>query len=95
MFARLDTNKDGIVTRGEFDTAAAQMHARMEQAGMHRGGFAGHMFEAADINKDGRVSQAEMQQMALQHFDRADANHDGKLTPAERKQSFQAMRAHP
>src|SRR4029079_12095832 len=91
MFARLDTNKDGTVTRAEFDAAAAQMHARIEQAGMRRGGFAGHMVEAADINKDGRVSQAEMQQTALQHFDRADLNHDGKLTPDERKQSFQAL----
>jgi Ca2+-binding EF-hand superfamily protein len=48
------------------------------------------MFAAADLNKDGKVSLAEMQQTALQHFDRADANHDGKLTPDERKQARQA-----
>src|SRR3954447_22715490 len=46
MFARLDTNKDSVITRAEFDVAAAQMHARMEQAGMHRGGgFGGHMIQ--------------------------------------------------
>jgi Ca2+-binding EF-hand superfamily protein len=91
LFARLDTNKDKVVTRAEFDTAAAQMHARIEQAGVHRGG-ADKLLEAADSNKDGRVSLAEVQQMALQHFDRADLNHDDKLTPDERRQSRQQMK---
>ena len=94
MFARLDTNKDSVITRAEFDVAAAQMHARMEQAGMHHGGgFGGRLIQAADLNKDGKVSTAEMQQMALQHFDKADLNHDGKLTPEERKQSRPAKTA--
>ena len=94
LFARLDANKDSMITRAEFDAAAAQMHARMEQAGMHSGGgFGEHMLATADLNKDGKVSTAEMQQMALQHFDKADVNHDGKLTPDERKQSRPAKRA--
>jgi Ca2+-binding EF-hand superfamily protein len=78
------------VNKAEFDDAAAQMHARVEQAGVHRSDREEHMFAAADLNKDGKVSLAEMQQTALQHFDRADANHDGKLTPDERKQAHQA-----
>jgi Ca2+-binding EF-hand superfamily protein len=86
LFARADANKDGVVTHAEFDAAAAQMHAKMEKAGMHRG-MGGRMFETADVNKDGRVSLAEVQQIALQHFDRADLNHDGQLTPQERQQS--------
>ena len=93
LIARLDTNKDGVVTRAEFDAAAGQMHARMEQAAMHHGGFGAHLLQTADLNKDGRVSLAEMQQMALQHFDQADLNHDGKLTPDERKQFRQARHA--
>jgi Ca2+-binding EF-hand superfamily protein len=93
FFARLDTNKDSIITRAEFDAAATQMHSRMEQAGMHRGGFGEHMLGAADLNKDGKVTAAEMQQVALQHFDKADVNHDGKLTPDERKQSRPARGA--
>jgi hypothetical protein len=52
------------------------------------------MFDTADSNKDGRVSQAEAQQLALQHFDQADLNHDGTLTPDERKQARSLMR-HP
>jgi hypothetical protein len=50
------------------------------------------MFETMDTNKDGRVSQAEAQAVALQHFDRADLNHDGQLTPQERQQSRQLLR---
>jgi Ca2+-binding EF-hand superfamily protein len=92
LFARADANKDGVVTRVEFDAATAQMHARMEKAGMHRG-MGGRMFEAADVNKDGRVSLAEAEQVALQHFDRADLNHDGQLTPQERQQSRAQLRA--
>jgi hypothetical protein len=44
------------------------------------------MFEDADANRDGRVSLAEAQAMALAHFDKADLNHDGKITPEERAQ---------
>jgi Ca2+-binding EF-hand superfamily protein len=91
LFAKADANKDGAITRAEFDSAAAQMHARMEQAGMKHGG-SGRMFETADANKDGRVSLTEMQQAALQHFDRADLNHDGTVTPEERQQARQALR---
>ena len=94
LFARIDTNKDGSVTRAEFDAAAAQMHARMENAGA-RHGMGGQMFAAADLNKDGKVSLAEMQQTALQHFDRADLNHDGKVTPDERKQMRQVQPGQP
>lgn len=86
LFERADANKDGAITRAEFDSLANQMHARMEKAGMARGGLEGRMFQMADSNKDGKVSLGEAQQSALQHFDRADVNHDGKLTPDERKQ---------
>jgi hypothetical protein len=47
------------------------------------------MFGMADLNKDGKISVAEAQSVALQRFDRADLNHDGKLTPEERKQARQ------
>ena len=91
LFVRGDTNKDGVITRPEFDAMANQMHARMEQAGLHHGG-AGRMFGMADINKDGKISLAEAQSVALQHFDRADLNHDGKLTPDERRQARQQFK---
>jgi hypothetical protein len=57
--------------------------------GMHIGG---RLFDMADSNKDGRVSLAEAQAVALAHFDKADLNHDGKITPEERGQAHQLMR---
>ena len=79
------------MTRAEFDAMGAQLKDRMEHSEM-RGGFATRMFTVADVNKDGRVSLAEAQQVALQHFDRADLNHDGTVTPEERQQARQQMR---
>jgi Ca2+-binding EF-hand superfamily protein len=56
--------------------------------GMHRGmgGMGGaHMLAMADTNKDGKVTLAEAEALALQHFDQMDSNHDGKVTPEERR----------
>jgi len=90
LFERADANHDGVSTRAEFAAVPRPEHAGMRQAGMHHG-FGGRLLESADVNKDGRASLAEVQQMALQHFDRADLNHDGKLTPDERRQSHQLL----
>lgn len=96
LFARADSNKDGVITRAEFDLLGQQMKARMEHAAMTRGGMAARMFDTADANKDGRISLAEMQQVALTRFDRLDINHDGTITPDERKQARALFRAqHP
>lgn len=104
-FDRLDTNHDGMVSRQEFMAAQPLMRERrmiamrQGETGTHMGGMgmAGHLFEMADLNHDGRVSLAEAQQAALQHFDRMDLNHDGVLTPDERRQAHQMMRGqhHP
>ena len=64
---------------------------KMKMRGM--GGFAGHLFEMADANHDGRVSLQEAEAAALAHFEKADVNHDGKLTPDERRQAHQLMRS--
>lgn len=96
MFARLDTNHDGAIVKEEVEAARAQFAGAPrgpdKGKGMH-GGFVGRIIDMADTNKDGRVTLAEAQQAALQHFDRADLNHDGILTPEERSQSRQQMRA--
>ena len=49
------------------------------------GGFGGRMIVMADTNKDGQITQAEAEALALQHFDRIDANKDGQVTPDERR----------
>jgi hypothetical protein len=92
LFARADTNKDNVLTRPEFDAMGQQLKARMEHASVARGGMAARMFDQADVNKDGRVTLAEMQQVALARFDRMDLNRDGTVTPDERQQARQLFR---
>jgi hypothetical protein len=79
-------------TRAEFDAFGGKVRARLEKA-TEKDGPAERMFGLSDVNKDGRVSLAEMQQNALAHFDRLDSNKDGKVTPAERNQARQQMKA--
>jgi len=101
-------NRDGAITRAEWDAAQAQRQqrfaardqnndgrpdgARFAHRGMG-GGFGGHMFEMADANRDGRVSLQEAQAAALQHFDMVDTNRDGRISPEERMQMRQRMQA--
>ncbi|MDG2532727.1 EF-hand domain-containing protein [Sphingomonas sp. HITSZ_GF] len=88
MLDRLDTNKDGVITRDEFSADVARRFAKL------------------DADKDGKVSQAElqaaspggmgargmtgdmtladMQARADKRFERLDTNHDGKIDQAER-----------
>ena len=70
---------------GEPGAKGIRMHGM--RMGMH-----GRMFEEADANHDGKVSQQEMTDLALKHFDSADANHDGKLTPDERMKMHEERR---
>ena len=106
-FDRLDTNKDGSISRDEFakgheqrierrivlkdGQAAPGMQGGMRMHRMGGGMMFGHMFEMADLNKDGRVSLQEATDAAVKHFDMADANHDGRITPDERKQMRMQM----
>jgi Ca2+-binding EF-hand superfamily protein len=55
------------------------------------GGFGGGMLAMADTNKDGQITQAEAEALALQHFDQMDTNRDGQVTPEERRVGRQMM----
>jgi hypothetical protein len=121
MFDKLDSNRDGTISRQEFMAAKPQVREqrvmvmrgdpdgapggpnapamrgmkamRMHAVGMGMGmRMGGHLFEMADANHDGRVSQAEAQAMAFAHFDKADVNHDGRITRDERQQMRRTVR---
>lgn len=92
LFARADANKDGILTRAEFDAAVASGKVKPRHPNM-RGAAIARLFDSADADNDARVSLAEAQRVALQHFDAADLDHDGTLTPQERRQSQSSARA--
>ena len=55
------------------------------------GGFGGGMIAMADTNKDGQITQAEAEALALQHFDQMDTNRDGQVTPEERRAGRKIM----
>jgi Ca2+-binding EF-hand superfamily protein len=55
------------------------------------GGFGGGMLAMADTNKDGQITQAEAEALALQHFDQMDTNRDGQITPEERRAGRQII----
>ena len=91
-FDRMDANRDGAITRDEFSRQVAQRQQR-RSAGLQRSqrggggmGLGGRMFEAADANRDNRVSVAEATAAAFRRFDTADVNRDGQLTREERRQ---------
>ena len=106
-FDRLDSNKDGSISRDEFAQAREErIERRVERRekikeaapkdgkqvrrfvrhhGGGLGGLGGRMIVMADTNKDGQITLAEAETMALQHFDQLDANRDGQVTREERR----------
>jgi hypothetical protein len=102
LFTQLDANRDGVISRAEFESRPNFRADRMGRRGFRaerrgqRGGFAGfgqRRFEAADANRDGRISLAEAQAQALARFERLDANRDGRVTPDERMRAREERRA--
>lgn len=88
-FARLDTDRNGAISRGEFDAARAAMATRMaDKAGKPDRRGAGRMAARAG----GPVTQQAFVTRALAMFDRADANRDGTVTVAERQAARAALR---
>ena len=108
MFARLDANRDGNISREEF----AEAHAGHDGPeghgpGMEMGppppggpdgpggrmhGMRGMGGMRAMFGDQGFVTLEQMRAHALARFDRADANHDGILTADERQAAHGRMR---
>jgi Ca2+-binding EF-hand superfamily protein len=104
MFARVDLNRDGFITKDEVATSEAAYQARQQQQAPKR---AAKLFERLDANHDGQITLAEVEAAHAARyaatdrqttrtrpvhsrlFDRADANKDGVITRAE----FDAARA--
>ena len=84
-FARIDTNRDGFVTKAEADAVRTQMRAKFadnrakrgERRQQHAGMMAGQMFERMDANRDGSISRAEFDTAHSARMARADRDGDG------------------
>jgi Ca2+-binding EF-hand superfamily protein len=92
LFRIADANKDGTLTRAEFDAAVDSGKIKPRHAHMRGNEIA--RLVAAEDGKAGRLSLEEAQHAMLQRFDAADLNHDGTVTPEERTQARSLTRKH-
>ena len=78
MFAKLDGNRDGSITKAETEAAKANRgHKRASQAGKRSGA----MFDRLDANRDGTIARAEYDAARAQRQQRMatrDKNGDGR-----------------
>ncbi|MES2119964.1 MAG: EF-hand domain-containing protein [Pseudomonadota bacterium] len=96
MFAKLDANKDGFISKQESDAARGQMAGKIAKAAKKFDG--NKVFDRLDTNKDGTITQAEADAVqkarvaakggqakgdSSRLFARVDANKDGSITRAE------------
>ncbi|MES2137184.1 MAG: hypothetical protein V4502_09025 [Pseudomonadota bacterium] len=87
LFELLDSNHDGILTRGEAQRSGLRL--RTLGASLHRDiahGIGGHTMRFFEHRFAGSrtVTREQFEQAMLAHFDAMDANHDGILTADER-----------
>jgi Ca2+-binding EF-hand superfamily protein len=73
-FTKLDTNKDGQLSKAEFMAAAPNVQARVTPQ---------QIIGQIDANKDGKISVQEYEAGPLSTFNKVDANHAGTITQAE------------
>ncbi len=88
-FEAVDTNKDGTISKAEFEAFFAHMPVR-GQGGAEMARHDGHMrrmmpmdIKSLDKNGDGKVSFEEFAAPMKAHFAEMDTNHDGFLEQNE------------
>jgi Ca2+-binding EF-hand superfamily protein len=67
MFTRLDTDRNGWLTKAEADAGKDQWRDRADKRGERR---ADHSFEQLDTDRNGSISRAEFDAAHAQHADR-------------------------
>jgi hypothetical protein len=90
LFAQLDLNRDGIVTRSEAIQATSQLKAERQATGTDVApGIGGHTTRFLTRRFAGAesITKEQFEQAMLAHFDKMDLNHDGVLSTAEREQA--------
>lgn len=86
QLTKLDLNKDGVVSKGEYNEAMAAAFKNLDTNGDNALTpeevgtiLTPDQFAAVDTNQDGRISHEEMITQVTTDFDAADTNRDGQL----------------
>ncbi|BAK65999.1 hypothetical protein SLG_13240 [Sphingobium sp. SYK-6] len=99
MFARLDADKNGSISKDEFAAAKGQHRKGPGEAGKmrrHPGAMSGMpMHHQLAAYKDKPLTRSQFVELGLGMFDRVDTDRDGKISPAEHKAAREAMRDRP
>lgn len=61
LFAEFDTNRDGVLSRGEFVDLVKYL------IGEHGIGVSAKIFDEFDANHDGRISRDELRELVIQY----------------------------
>jgi Ca2+-binding EF-hand superfamily protein len=94
ILGRVDTDKDGKISKAEFDAEGSKLFARLDDNGdgkiaanempqRHWARFGGRMFDRMDADKDGKVTKAEFEAAGDKFFQRLDKNGDGIIEKDE------------
>lgn len=84
-FAATDLNKDGVLTKAEVQGRMGRMRLGTKRPdAANAGRLADLWFSRADVNRNGKVTEAEAQRLLAAVFNRYDANRDGLIGGGER-----------
>lgn len=91
-FDAIDSNKDGKLDKDELRAQEPALHPRSERHARdgRRSERFDAAFKAADLDRNGALTKAEVETAAGKWFDKMDANQDGKLTRDELRAQWQA-----
>ena len=95
-FARLDANRDGVVTKAEADAAVKAFHGQWAEHPKDRREQRGERtFERLDTNRDGSISRGEWDSGQAQREQRiADGDDHGRRGSGMRRGAMGAMGGH-
>lgn len=94
ILERVDTDKDGRISKAEFDAEGTRLLARLDANGdgkiasdempqRHWARFGGQMFDRMDADHDGKVTKAEFVAAGDKLFQRMDKNGNGIIEKDE------------